>query len=151
MLPKPFLEFIELLAENDVKFLVVGGYAVAAHGYPRYTGDIDLFVAIGSDQAKRLVATFRQFGFTDLPIEESDFLLEDMIVEVGREPLKIQVLTGISGVSFDECYRSKVDIEIDGKMVPFLSYEDLIKNKSSTTRGKDRVDVEELQKRRAKS
>lgn len=149
MLPKPFKEFIELLEKHGVEFLVVGGYAVAAHGYPRYTGDLDLFVAIGPDQAKGIVATFREFGFTDLAISESDFLEDDMIVEIGREPLKIQVMTGISGVTFQECFQSRIDLEFGGVKLPFISLDHLIKNKSSTGRGKDQVDVEELTKRRA--
>ncbi len=149
MLPNPFKEFIELLEKHEVKFLIVGGYAVAAHGYPRYTGDIDLFVAIGPDQAKGIVSAFRDFGFTDLEIEEGDFLQDDMIVEIGREPLKIQVMTGISGVTFEECFLEHVDFEFGGRLLPFISFDHLIKNKSATKRGKDLVDVDELQKRRA--
>ena len=149
MLPKAFNEFIELLEKNEVRYLIVGGYAVAAHGYPRYTGDIDLFVAIGSDQASGIVKSFRQFGFEDLDISEDDFLSEDIIVEIGREPLKIQVMTGISGVSFEECYSAKVEFDLGGKSRPFIAYEHLLKNKLATKRGKDRVDVEELVKRKA--
>lgn len=149
MLPNPFKEFIELLEKNEVKYLVVGGYAVAAHGYPRYTGDLDIFVAIGPDQAKRIITTYREFGFTDLGVEETDFLQDDMIVEIGREPLKIQVMTGISGVKFEECYPSRKIIEFSGKEIPFISFDHLILNKSATKRGKDKVDVEELEKRKS--
>jgi hypothetical protein len=148
MLPPPFKEFIGLLEKHGVRFLIVGGYAVAAHGYPRYTGEIDLFVATAPDQAKGIVAAFREFGFVDLAIEESDFMEEDMIVEIGREPLKIQVMTGISGVTFEECFSSRVEFEFGGNLLPFISLEHLIKDKSATLRGKDRVDVDELKKRR---
>jgi len=78
MLPSAFKEFIELLEKNGVRYLIVGGYAVAAHGYPRYTGDIDLFVAIGSDQASGIVKAFQEFGFGDLDITENDFLSEGL-------------------------------------------------------------------------
>lgn len=149
MLPDAFKEFIELLEKHEVKYLIVGGYAVAAHGYPRYTGDIDLFVAIGTDQASGIVKAFREFGFDDLDITEDDFLSEDMVVEIGREPLKIQVMTGISGVTFEECYASRVEFDLGGKNRPFIDYEHLLKNKIATKRGRDRVDVEELVKRNA--
>lgn len=151
MLPTVFKEFIELLEENRVKFLIVGGYAVAMHGYPRYTGDLDIFIAIENQSAYGALKTFRDFGFTDLEIEETDFLKEDMIVEIGREPLKIQVMTGISGVTFEECYREKVIVEVDELSVPFISYDKIVINKSSTKRSKDKVDVEELVKRNKKS
>ncbi|MFP4282123.1 MAG: hypothetical protein ACOC3I_10445 [Verrucomicrobiota bacterium] len=108
-----------------------------------------MFVAIGPDQAKGIVSAFRDFGFTDLEIEEGDFLQDDMIVEIGREPLKIQVMTGISGVTFEECFLEHVDFEFGGRLLPFISFDHLIKNKSATKRGKDLVDVDELQKRRA--
>ena len=89
MLPTVFREFIELLEGNGVKFLVVGGYAVAVHGYPRYTGDLDIFIAIEKASASGALKTFRDFGFTDLAIEEADFLKEEMIIEIGREPLNL--------------------------------------------------------------
>ena len=149
MLPDPFKKFIELLEENEVKFLVVGGYAVSAHGYPRYTGDLDIFVAIDPDSAAGVVRTFRAFGFGDLGLTESDFLEDDVIVEIGREPLKIQVMTGISGVGFEECYVSRDVVRLGDQDVPIISYEMLLRNKSSTSRGKDRVDVEELKKRKS--
>ncbi|NBD38123.1 MAG: hypothetical protein GVY10_06105 [Verrucomicrobia bacterium] len=149
MLPQAFSEFIELLEKHDIRYLIVGGYAVAAHGYPRYTGDINLFVAVGPDQASGIMKSFREFGFEDVDISEGDFLSEEMIVEIGREPLKIQVMTGISGVSFEECYSSRVEFELGGKNRPFIAYDQLLKNKMATKRGKDKVDAEELKKRRA--
>ncbi|MFW5883535.1 MAG: hypothetical protein ACOCVG_04130 [Verrucomicrobiota bacterium] len=151
MMPNLFSEFIELLEKHEVRYLIVGGYAVAAHGYPRFTGDIDLFVAISPAQAKGIVKAFQEFGFTDLDISEEDFLSEDMIVEIGREPNKIQVMTGISGVTFEECYTSRVEFESGGKPRPFIAFEQLIKNKRATKRGKDLVDVEELVKRKTHS
>ncbi len=147
MLPKPFKEFIELLEKNQVKYLVVGGYAVSVHGYPRYTGDLDIFIAIESKNARGILKTFRDFGFTDLEIDESDFLEADTIVEIGREPLKIQVMNEISGVSFAEADATKIFVPVDGVQVPFISLDMLIRNKLSTKRDKDRVDAEILKKR----
>lgn len=147
MLPKPFREFIELLGKNQVKYLVIGGYAVSAHGYPRYTGDLDIFIAIDPKNSCGILKTFRDFGFTDLEISESDFLEADTIVEIGREPLKIQVMNEISGVSFEEAESTKMLVSIDGMEVPFISLEMLIKNKLSTKRDKDRIDAEILRRR----
>jgi len=147
MLPKPFREFIELLEKNQVKYLVIGGYAVSVHGYPRYTGDLDIFIAIDSKNSRGILKTFRDFGFTDLEINESDFLEADTIVEIGREPLKIQVMNEISGVSFEEAESTKILVSVDGMKVPFISLDILIKNKLSTKRDKDRIDAEILKKR----
>ncbi len=147
MLPKPFREFIGLLEKNRVKYLVVGGYAVSVHGYPSYTGDLNIFIAIDSRNSCAILKTFHDFGFTDLEIDESDFLVADTIVEIGRGPLKIQVMNEISGVSFEEAESTKIWVPVDGMEVPFISIEMLIKNKLSTTRDKDRVDAEILKKR----
>jgi len=147
MLPKPFREFIELLEKNQVKYLVIGGYAVSVHGYPRYTGDLDIFIAIDSKNSCGILETFRDFGFTDLEIDESDFLETDTIVEIGREPLKIQVMNEISGVSFEEAESTKIWVSVDGMKVPFISLEMLIKNKLSTKRDKDKIDAEILRNR----
>lgn len=147
MLPKPFREFIELLEKNQVRYLVIGGYAVSVHGYPRYTGDLDIFVAIDSKNSCGILKTFRDFGFTDLEINESDFLEVDTIVEIGREPLKIQVMNEISGVSFDEAESTKILVPVDDMKVPFISLEMLIKNKLSTKRDKDRIDARILKER----
>jgi len=148
MLPKPFKEFIGLLEENGVNFLVVGGYAVSFHGHPRYTGDLDIFIAISQNDAQQTVKTFKDFGFTDLEISSTDFLEEDMIIEIGREPLKIQVMTGISGVTFQECLEERVVANIDGLQIPFISFEKLLKNKSASGRPKDLADVHDLQRKR---
>lgn len=141
-----FLDFIGLLDAKGVDYLVVGGYAVALHGFPRYTGDIDFFVAVHERNASAMVEVFEEFGFGDIGIEAGDFLLPDFVVEIGREPRKIQVLTGIDGVVFGECYSRRVKAEIGGKNVGFISREDLIRNKIASGRPKDRIDVYELEK-----
>ena len=146
VLNKNFREFIELLEKHGVKFLVIGGYAVGFHGFPRYTGDLDIFVAISERNAKALMRVFADFGFSDIGLAESDFLEEEIIVEIGREPVKIQVLTGIDGVAFDACYERRVAFEDGGLPVPFISLDDLIANKSATARAKDKIDSEELRR-----
>ena len=145
-LNQDFLDFIGLLEEEKVEYLVIGGYAVGVHGFPRYTGDINFFVAIGEENAGRLLRVFEKFGFGDIGITRADFLKQDHVVEIGREPRKIQVLTGVDGVKFDECATRKVEIVFGGVRVKFIGKEDLIRNKAASGRPKDRIDVEELEK-----
>ncbi len=143
-----FREFLSLLIKHEVRFLIVGGYAVGVHGYPRFTGDLDVFVAISHDNASKLVAVFRRFGF-DLPeLSEKPFLENRRLVEIGVEPTKIQVMTSISGVSFDDAWNSHTEVHLDGMAVPFIGYNELLTNKRATGRSKDAVDVEHLERRR---
>jgi predicted nucleotidyltransferase len=124
----------------------VGGYAVGLHGFPRYTGDIDFFIALSEENARLVLKTFRDFGFGDLGLEEKDFLEEEIVVEIGREPLKIQVLTGIDGVTFDECWEDRKEVWISGFVVPVIGIESLLRNKEASPRAKDKIDLEELKR-----
>ena len=146
ILNKNFREFIALLEKHGVKYLVVGGYAVGFHGFPRYTGDLDIFVGVSERNASGIIAAFSDFGFSDIGLRESDFLEKETIVEIGREPMKIQVLTGIDGVTFDACYRRKVFFDDGQTVIPFISLGDLIANKDAAPRPKDKIDLEELRR-----
>jgi predicted nucleotidyltransferase len=144
MLNKHFHDFLGLLEKHNVEYVVVGGYAVGVHGFPRYTGDMDVFVGISRENAGRLVDVFEEFGFESLGLKPSDFLEPDTAVEVGREPMKIQVLTGIDGVTFDKCRSDRMMVNISGLQVPFIGLESLLANKAASPRSKDRIDLEEL-------
>jgi len=144
MLNKHFQDFLGLLEKHHVEYVIVGGYAVGVHGFPRYTGDIDVFVAISRENAGRLVDVFSEFGFASLNLKASDFLEPDTVVEVGREPMKIQVLTGIDGVTFDRCRSDRIIVNISGLQVPFIGFESLLANKAASPRSKVRIDLEEL-------
>jgi len=146
MLNRHFREFLKLLIEHGIRFVVVGGYAVGIHGFPRYTGDMDVFVSIDAENAARLKRAFEQFGFGDLGLAESDFLHPDSVIEIGREPAKIQVLTGIDGVDFEDAYANRIDAELDDLRIPFLGFDDLLKNKRASARSKDLIDVDELER-----
>jgi len=117
---------------------------VALHGFPRYTGDIDFFVAVNPDNAASLLRVFQDFGFGDLGLTLEDFLTEDFVVEIGREPRKIQVLTGIDGVRFDDCRPTRVVAELNGLLVKFIDKENLLRNKAASARPKDLIDLEAL-------
>ncbi len=145
-LNQDFLDFIGFLEEEKVEYLVIGGYAVGLHGFPRYTGDIDFFVEISNENAGKILRVFEKFGFGNVGITREDFLKEDHVVEIGREPRKIQVLTGVDGVKFDECAARRVEIVLGGVPVKLIGKDDLIRNKAASGRPKDRIDVEELEK-----
>lgn len=146
-LPHDFRAFIQLLNEHEVEYLVVGGYAVATHGYVRYTGDIDFFIALNSETARKMVQVFQGFGLTVPELEEELFLEPGKIIRVGVEPMRLEVMNQIDGVDFSECYDRRVVLDIHGVSVNFIGLDHLIRNKKATQRGKDKVDAEELEKR----
>ena len=149
-LSNDFKEFIELLNVNKVKYLVVGGYAVGFHGHPRYTKDIDLWVLMKSNNASNIIKSVKEFGFESLGLEEEDFLNSDNIIQLGFPPNRIDLLTEIAGVEFESCYSNKLTIEFEGVTIPFISLNDLIKNKQSSGRLQDLADAEKLEKLKRK-
>jgi hypothetical protein len=137
-------EFIGLLNSQKVEFLVVGGHAVAFHGHPRYTGDIDLLVRRTPTNAERILAAFAAFGFGNLGITDADLLRPGQVIQLGRPPNRIDILTSISGVEFESAWRSRVPARLDDQPVDFLGFADLIRNKEASGRMKDLSDVEKL-------
>jgi hypothetical protein len=145
MLNPDFKEFIQSLNDNQVRYLVIGGYAVAAHGYPRYTKDIDIWIEMAPENATRIVKALQQFGFGSLGLKEQDFLEVDTIIQLGYPPRRIDILTTLPGVDFNACFATRVIIEIDGLPVNFIDLENLKKNKRATGRAQDLADVENLE------
>ncbi len=143
--PKDFQDFLRLLKNHRVKYVVVGGYALGYHGYVRATGDLDLFVEISESNADRLIAVFQDFGFSQ-GVKRELFLAKNRIVRMGRPPMRLEILTEISGVGFRECYENRERVQVGDFSVNFINLENLIKNKKSTGRSKDRADVENLSK-----
>ena len=137
-------EFIELLNALDVRYMVVGAFAVAYHGHPRYTGDIDLFIERTSENANRLMQVIQEFGFGDLDLSVDDFLQEDQVIQLGISPNRIDLLTFLSGISFQEAWTTREHGEINGLNVPFISKEMLKRNKAATGRLQDLADLEQL-------
>ena len=145
MLNQDFKEFIESLNANQVRYLVVGGYAVAAHGHPRYTKDIDIWIEVSPENAGNILRALDQFGFGSLGLTAADFLTNDQIVQLGNPPNRIELFTALPGVEFATCYPSRVEIELDGVRVDFIDLENLKKNKRATGRHQDLADLENLQ------
>lgn len=143
-LPPDFKEFLKLLNEHKVEYLLVGGYAVGYYGYPRATADLDIWVAIQPQNAEKIVAALKEFGF-DLPeLLPALFLKEDQIIRLGVPPIRIEIITTLSGVRFDICYAARhVDV-LDGVQVNLISFEQLKTNKKAAGRHKDLSDLENL-------
>ena len=141
-----FKEFIELLNENEVKYLVIGGYAVNFHGYPRYTKDIDFWLWMTEENIANLLAAIDAFGFGSLGLKEDDFMWPENIIQLGYEPYRIDLLVDVEGVDFETCYERRSESELAGMPVKFLSLQDLITAKKSAGRLQDLADAEQLEK-----
>ncbi len=137
-------EFIELLNACDVRFLVVGAYALAYHGHPRYTGDIDFFVEPSQENAQRIVQVLERFGFANIGLAVEDFTKTDLVVQLGVEPNRIDLMTSISGVGFDEAWLTREHGEIDGLRLAFISKDLLRRNKAAVGRKQDLADIDYL-------
>lgn len=142
---KDLREFIELFNANGVRYVIVGGYALAFHGYPRQTGDVDFFVECSPDNARRIMQALQQFGFGETGVSESDFLNDDCIIQLGFPPNRIDITTTIEGVTFDLAWSHRVASDLDGLPVSFISKELLIRNKKASDRPQDRADIEALE------
>ncbi|MCT7953055.1 hypothetical protein NG798_24975 [Ancylothrix sp. C2] len=145
MLNPDFKEFIQLLNENQIKYLVIGGYAVAIHGHPRYTKDIDIWVEMSSENASKLMTALDQFGFGSLGLCAQDFQTPDQIIQLGYPPNRIDLITTPDGIDFETCYSSKKEIVIDNIPVKFIDIENLKKNKKASGRLQDLADLESLE------
>jgi hypothetical protein len=128
--------------------VIVGAWALAFHGRPRYTGDLDIFVARDEENASRLMAVIEDFGFGETGLKRDDFLAVDHVIQLGREPNRIDILTGISGVTFDQVWDHRDQGTIDDVTVPIISRDLLIKNKRAANRDKDQADIRLLEKTR---
>jgi hypothetical protein len=137
-------EFIGLLASENVEYLVVGGHAVAWHGYPRFTGDIDFFVRASADNADKLLRVLDRFGFGTAGITAADLVQPEKIVQMGIPPNRIDLLTSISGVTFERAWSGRIAAELDGLTVPMIARDDLLANKRASGRLKDLDDLEKL-------
>lgn len=139
-----FKDFLRLLNSHGVEYLLVGGYAVCFHGYPRYTSDMDIWIAVEQSNAVRMVAALREFGF-DLPgLTTAMFLQETRMTQLGREPVKIEILNKISGVTFSEARQRSAVYQVENLSIPVIGLSDLRANKLASGRLKDLADLENL-------
>jgi len=144
VLPPDFKEFLKLLNDKNIKYLLIGGYAVGYHGYPRATNDMDIWIAINPKTAKQMVAALKEFGFDTSLLSEELFLKENSIVRMGIAPIRIEILTTISGVNFEECFIQRIVDEIDSVKINIIGLKQLKINKKASGRHKDLDDYENL-------
>ena len=142
LFPPDFKEFLQLLNSHNVEYLLVGGYAVGYYGYPRATADMDIWINTAPENVERIIRVLDEFGFSGVTAEL--FLKENQVIRMGVPPLRIEVLTDISGVKFEECYRERTVAVLGEVTVSLLSLEHLKINKKASGRYKDLNDLEHL-------
>ena len=143
-LPPDFKEFLKLLNAHKVEYLLIGGYAVGYHGYPRATADMDIWIAMNSVNADRIVTALKEFGFSPPELSPELFMKEWQVIRLGMPPVRIELATTISGVNFRDCYAERVTDLLDGVKVNLISLMHLKANKKASGRHQDLADIENL-------
>jgi len=141
-----YKELLELLNEKRVEYLIVGAYALAFHGHPRFTGDIDIFINSTEENAKKIIEVLDAFGFASLGLKDSDFTEKDNIIQLGFAPVRIDFLTTIDGVTWKEAEEGAEEGHYGNVPVKYLGKDEFIKNKKASGRLKDLADIEEVVK-----
>ncbi len=145
MLSQDFKEFLSALNAREVRYLVIGGYAVAFHGFPRYTKDIDLWIDPAEDNISRLVQALDDFGFSSLGVTAADFSDPQVVIQLGHPPNRIDLLCSVGRLSFADAYTRRAKTMMGDIMVPFIDAKDLITAKRSSGRLQDLADIDNLQ------
>ena len=146
-LEQDFLDFIRLCNEKDVRYLVIGGYAVNVHGYVRYTKDIDIAIEISEANAEKLTVVIQDFGLGSLGLTKEDFLQKNFVIQLGHEPVRIDILNDVSGVTFEQAWQNRKEVEYDGVRINFIGLEELLILKRMAGRMQDLTDIEKLKAR----
>lgn len=142
MLNKDFREFIESLNSNGVRYLVLGGYALAFHGHPRYTKDLDIWLELSTPNAERTLAALADFGFSGLDLSTEDFMIKGMVVQLGYPPSRIGLINSPDGVEFEECWEKRIIVHLEGLAIPIIDIENFRKNKKESGRPQDLADLD---------
>lgn len=144
MLNEDFREFFECLNSRNVRYLVIGGYAVAFHGHPRYTKDVDIWIERSVENAENVLSALHDFGFGDLGISDADLRQEGSVIQIGYPPNRIDLILSPDGVDFADCYERRVEIEIEGLTISVIDLVGLRQNKRASGRLQDLADLEEI-------
>jgi hypothetical protein len=144
-LQRDLREFVELLNSAGVEYLIVGAHALAYHGHPRLTGDLDLLLRASDSNAEKMMGVLRDFGFGEMAISQQDFLAADRVIQLGMAPNRIDLLTSLTGVDFEQAWQARVTASLDGLQAYILSREHLIANKRALGRKRDLADLERLE------
>jgi len=146
-LEKDFLDFISLCNQYNVKYLVIGGYAVGIHGYPRLTKDLDISVQISEENAEKIVQVINDFGLSSLRLKKEDFLKADFVTQLGHEPVRIDILNDLDAMSFEEAWKNKIVVTLFNVPINFIGLNELIIIKEIAGRKQDIADIDKLKKR----
>ncbi len=139
-----FNELLKLFNAHKVEYIIVGGYALAFHGAPRYTGDIDILIKSDDDNAQRVLSALEEFGFGSIGLTKSDFLSPDKVVQLGVPPVRVDIITSISGVTWEEAVSGRVQGKYGNTSVYYIGRDQFIENKRTIGRKKDLADLEAL-------
>ena len=142
---RDFKELLELFNAHSVEYLIVGGYALAFHGAPRFTGDIDLFVKADAENAKRILSALAEFGFGSLELSETDFTSGENVIQLGVPPVRVDIMTSLTGVGWQKAEAGKVSGNYGDTRVYFIGKNDFISNKRALGRRRDLADLEALE------
>lgn len=143
---KDFKEFFELLNKNDVQYLIVGGFAYSFYAEPRYTKDIDIFISTANQNPQKIIKSIEEFGFKNIGLIVEDFKKENNVIQLGYPPIRIDILTTLTGLTFQSAWINKIEGHYGKTKVYFISIDDLIQNKKITGRDQDLVDIKYLEK-----
>ena len=146
-LEQDFLDFIRLCNNYNVKYLVIGGYAVAIYGYPRLTKDLDVCIQVSEENAGKMTQVINDFGLGSLKLKKEDFLTKDFVTQLGYPPVRIDILNDLDAVSFDDAWKKRIVVTISDVAINFIGYDELLKVKEMAGRKQDIADIEKLKKR----
>jgi len=139
-----FRDLLELLNEHQVEFMLVGGYALAFYGAPRYTGDMDIYVHVSSRNAARIMVALKEFGFGSVGLTAEDFMKENMVIQLGVPPVRVDIVTSLTGISWEDAFTNRVQGKYGDVSVFYIGRDQFISNKKATGRNKDLADLEAL-------
>jgi len=147
-LAQDFEDFVKLLNKHTVAYMVVGGYALALHGKPRHTGDLDIWISISEENAKKMLKVIKDFGMSSLGLKKTDFLKPGYVTQIGYPPLRIDILNSIDGIEFNDAFKDVQRVILDDDFeIAYIGLSDFIVNKQATGRSKDLADIKEIQKK----
>jgi hypothetical protein len=149
-LNQDFKEFVELLNAHEVRYLVIGGYAVNFHGYPRYTKDLDFWIWLNDANIENLLSALNDFGFGGMGLSKNDFSQPDNVIQLGYEPYRIDILVSLEGLIFEDCFEHRIVANFEGTPLNYINMDDLIKAKMHAGRPQDLADADKLLKIKAK-
>ena len=141
---KDYEEFLELLNKHDIRYCIIGAFALAFHARPRYTKDMDILIEATIDNAKRLLAALREFGFGSLNLSVEDFSSKGNIIQLGYEPVRIDIITSIKGLEFTDIWESRIQGPYGKQTVNFIDHQNLIRSKKLSNRAQDKADLDLL-------